>query len=323
MSFKWKGYFPDKEDEFYKYIEENGVFWDSKCWSDVYGHKGRNWAWVRSHRIPVEYNYVTSKQIADELYKKALADAFGQKMDPNKPVALSIDSYNDLVKCDAWEGGYVERLGYVEVAASSLYGNSIYLNSWVACGEQNNPVSLKRFYELSRKGQWRGGYVNKWGYVSHTQHIPGSSLDFESVERGEETVGSVVNALNMIAHGGSADSMKERLSQYYDTVRNEYVVENNDLFKVLHNYFIVTKLHNYDDVNTALSKHKAVLLRVVDRTESSIGETRKYGKDYLILSSSITKSEYVILDSVGCAISTISYKNLNDENCLIISLEEQ
>lgn len=92
MSFKWKGYFPDKEDEFYKYIEENGVFWDSKCWSDVYGHKGRNWAWVRSHRIPVEYNYVTSKQIADELYKKALADAFGQKMDPNKPVALSIDT---------------------------------------------------------------------------------------------------------------------------------------------------------------------------------------------------------------------------------------
>ena len=323
MAFKWKGYFPDKEDEFYKYIKENGSFCDSRKWRDVDEREFRNWTWKRKHPVETEFNYITSKQIADELYKKALAEAFGERMDQTKPVALPVKDYNELVQDDAWEGGYVETLGYVEVAASSLYGNSVYLSSWVACGEQNNPVALSRFYELSRNGQWRGGYVGDWGYVSNTQHIPGSSLDFESVESGEGIIGCIVNVQNMIVHGGSVESVREKLKPYYNANRNEYVVENNDLFNILNSYFIVNTLHGYKDVNEALSNHKVVMLRVNNRTEIVNGETRKYGNDFIVLASSLIKSEYTLLDTVGCKVATIRYRDLNDDNCVVVSLDVQ
>lgn len=319
-NFSWDDKFPNIDDDFKRYLEDNGCLYD---YGPAFSTSDRNWGWVRKKPEEEKKNETNSRELIDKLCRAQVEEMIRKSMEANKPVGLPLDKFNALVKDDAWNGGYVERLGYVEVAASSLYGNSIFLSSWVACGEQNNPVPLRRFYELSKEGRWNGGHVGTWGYVSKTQHIPGSSLDFESVKSGEEPIGCIVNALNMIVYGGTSAGIKEQLKEYYDKSRDEYVIENGSLYNVLNKYFLVTALYRHSDITSALQKHKVVFLRMVNRTETVNGELRKYGKDFLILDCSVSKSEYVALDTVGCSIFTIGYKEITNENCLIYSLEKQ
>lgn len=318
--FFWNTHFPDIDDGFKRYLEENGDLYDADRSCST---SDRSWGWVRKKKEEEGKNKTNSRELLDKLCRAQVEEMIRKSMEANKPVGLPVDEFNAMVKDGAWDGGYVQTLGYVEVAASSLYGNSIYLSSWIPCGEQNNPVPVRRFYELSKEGRWGGGHVGNWGYVSNTQHIPGSSLNLESAGQGEEIVGCIANAQNMIAYGSSVDSVKESLKQYYDKSRNEFVVENYDLYSVLNRYFIVNALYRHEDINKALSDHKVVFLRMVDRIETVKGETHKYGKDYLVLDSSVFNSEYILLDTFGCKIFSIGYKDITNDNNIVFSLEQQ
>lgn len=75
--------------------------------------------------------------------------------------------------------------------------------------------------------------------------------------------------------------------------------------------------------NIMFQGHKVVFLRMVNRIETVKGETHKYGKDYLVLDTSVFNSEYILLDTFGCKIFSIGYKDITNDNNIVFSLEQQ
>lgn len=157
----------------------------------------------------------------------------------------SIEAYNAFASCDEWDGGYVEGFGYIDVAASSQYVDSLYLSgSWYACGSPRNLVHIAKFYKLTFENRWKGGDVSLWGYVLENTRILGCSTEtLAKVDVGEETLGTLINVSHSLGYGiVTIESMRNEFKDFWDTARNRYEIDDKTLSEYIRQHFIMHKL---------------------------------------------------------------------------------
>lgn len=304
--------------EFFKYLDDNGEwYWSEKQKVEVYDEDGNvigikkvpGWRWVRKTPHEFEYNILTHEDLMNlklEEWLKRMEEE-GAERKPN-----SIEIYNALAAYDEWDGGNVEGFGYIGVAASSMYGNSLYLSgSWYASGSPQNPVRIAKFYKLSFEDRWKGGYVDSWGYVSESTEILGCSTEtLTKVNKGEETLGTLINVHHSLGHGVvTIESMKNKFKDFWDVASKSYQIDDRTLSEYIRQHFYYAQT---DDVKEGLGQHKTVFLRkVTDTIEDNLG-FRKYGHDVMVIGYDAMRHNYECIESTGLAIVTVSEKDIRD-----------
>jgi len=281
-----------------------------------------NYYWVRTKErtTSTEYqnNYWDSTIQIGELIQECNANSengYGKVINP-----IMIDDYNKFVSWGIWYGAYVEEFGYIDIAASSLYGNSIWLNSWYAYGSKEHPVSVEDFYHLSQKKIWRGGYVTGWDYVSPSQKILGSSSGIPvSVEEGKCTVGSIVNASQMLNVNRSVDVVFHELEMYWSPELNRFNFDNSVLSYILNNYFKATQISSYLQLNNALAQQKVVFCHYLVHED----ECSYQYHDTIIISGNYIKDGYYTLDPDGGLGFINNGKVFKNGKNLVFILEKQ
>ncbi len=258
-----------------------------------------NYYWVRTANKTTssEYqeNYWDSTINVSEFIQEYSANSengYGKAVNP-----ITIADYNQFVKWGVWHGGYVKDFGYIDVAASSLYGNSIWANSWYAYGTKEYPVSVEDFYRISQKNQWRGGYVYGWDYVSDGHKILGCSSNISpvSVEDGMCTVGSIVNASYMLNENRSVESVFKELEKYWSPELKRFIFDESTLSYILNKYFKATQISDVREINNALALQKVVFCHyVTNEDEYSIQH-----HDTIIVDGSYVKDGYITLEPSG------------------------
>ena len=258
-----------------------------------------NYYWVRTvnKTTSSEYqeNYWDSTINVSEFIQEYSANSengYGKAVNP-----ITIADYNQFVKWGVWHGGYVKDFGYIDVAASSLYGNSIWANSWYAYGTKEYPVSVEDFYRISQKNQWRGGYVYGWDYVSDGHKILGCSSNISpvSVEDGMCTVGSIVNASYMLNENRSVESVFNDLKKYWSPELKRFIYDESVLSSILNKYFKATQISTYLQLNNALAMQKVVFCHYLSQED----ELSDQYHDTIIVSGSHVKNGYNTLEPSG------------------------
>lgn len=300
-------------DELISYLDENG-YWDfyDKIFIEGVETEGEGVTWIRKHPHEFEYNILTHEdliklQLGTWLQRMKEEGAPGMKNNPN-----SIEAYNAFASCDEWRGGYVEGSGYIDVAASSLYGNSLCLgNSWYACGSPQNPVRVAKFYKLSLENRWRGGDVSSWGYVSENTKILGCSTEtLTQVGKGEVTLGTLINVNHSLGHSVvTIESMKNRFKDFWDTARNSYQIDDGALSEYIRQNFYYAQTN---DIKEGLAKHKTSLLRQVTRTTDDYQGIKKYGYDVMVVDYNGIKHKYECIEPTGPSVTYISEKDIRE-----------
>lgn len=231
----------------------------------------------------------------------------GSENNPN-----SIEAYNAFASCDEWDGGYVEGLGYVGIAASSLYGNSLYLSgSWYDCGSPQNPVRVAKFYKLTFENRWKGGNVSSWGYVSESTRILGCSTEtLAKVDVGEETLGTLINVSHSLGHGiVTIESMRNEFKDFWDTARNRYEIDDKTLSEYIRQNFYYAQT---SDIKEGLAAHKTILLRQVTRTTDDSLGIRKYGYDVMVVDYNVVKHKYECIEPTVPSVTEISENDIRE-----------
>lgn len=303
-----------------KYLEEEGDLYYSED-VDVPVEGGTKttsgWVWARKHPIEYDYNILTH----EELLELKLADWLRRIEEEGAPGttgnSLSIEAYNNFARCDVWHGGYVEGYGYIGVAASSLYGNSLCLNgSWCECGSQSNPVTAAKFYKLMLENRWKGGYVRSWNYVSANTKILGSSLDLERVSPSEVTLGSIINVGNSLGRNMHISTLRERFKDYWDEMRKKYEIDD----KTLSEFFRTTFYHAVvGGIRDGLAQHKPIFLRIVDRKVNDYGEITRYGTDYMVVDYNEIRRTYECIEPITPSVVSVSVKNIQEGKTEILT----
>ena len=320
-----------EKDSLLEYMEKNGTFLCGNHWISIsengnWAHDVKTfaWSWFRDHPYIYEYNFLTHKDL-EKLEKSWLAQQLDKELNGKLPDP-TIEEYNMLASAGEWYGGYVQGLGFVEQAASSLYGAPIYNNSWIQRGEPDNPVSQGQFYKFKKEGRWHGGFVDTWDYVSASKNILGSSYGkLQVVNDGESFLGAIINASTMIAYGGlTYEGTKETFADYYDRDVKKYLIPSNELSTILNRYFIASAIERMDDIDNALSKHLPVFVRhITEKVTLSNGEEISYGEDGLIVDMSIRKNELTILNAANFQVYTEKYYFMKSEDFIFFKLEQQ
>lgn len=300
-------------DELKSYLDENG-YWDfyDKIFIEGIEKEGEGVTWIRKHPHEFEYNILTHEdliklQLSTWLQRMREEGAPGMKNNPN-----SVEAYNAFARCDEWRGGYVEGYGYIDVAASSLYGNSLCLgNSWYACGAPQNPIRVAKFYKLSLANRWRGGDVSSWGYVSENTKILGCSTEtLTQVGQGEVTLGTLINVNHSLGHGVvTIESMKNRFKDFWDTARNSYQIDDGTLSEYIRQNFYYAQTN---DIKEGLAQHKTSLLRQVTRTTDDYQGIKKYGYDVMVVDYNGIKHKYECIEPTGPSVTSISEKDIRE-----------
>ena len=328
----WDGTFPDEFADFKAYLEKYGYIVKNDDRVTLFDWKGdvipweygEGWSWYRKHPYVYEYNFLNHNDL-EKMEKSWLSKQMDEALRGKLPDP-TIEEYNMLAKMDEWYGGYVQELGFVSQAASSLYGTPIYNNSWIQRGEPDNPVSVGQFYSLKSKDLWHGGFVDGWDYVSDSRTILGSSSgELQVVNEGESFIGAIVNISTLITYGGlNYDSTKNTFAEYYDKDKKKYLIPSNKLSSILNKYFIATEVDDFESIHNALSKHTPVFVRqITEKITLSNGDETSYGEDGLVVDMNIRKNEITILNAVNFQVYTVKYYYMRSDNYLFFILERQ
>ena len=279
------------EYERYVYLKNNGYVGENKEGLPT---------WYRKYPIEYDNNIITWDELTqmhidawlDELYKQAESDK------------IPIESYNEYVRHDAWLGGEVENFGYIAVAASSLYGNSIYLpsGSWYACGTPENPVDIAKFYKLAFEKKWNGGDVNTWGRVSNSTTLLGASIPVTNTIVGEETLGCIANIDGShMGRGTSLQSLRNDFKDFWNEEEKRYDIDSNTLSKYLSQKFSCYII--VEDLKTAIKNHRRIILRKVTHTEQILGTENYYGIDLMLVNYNYVKGTFDCINSAGTTLN--------------------
>ena len=304
-------------DELKMYLLENGsIFWAERQRVDV-DEDGdgivdktsiaSGLRWMRNHPYEFDYNILTH----DDLIRLSL-DSWLKEIESKGALGtdrnpMPVETYNNLVRWDEWQGGYVEALGYVGIAASSLYGNSIYLSgSWYACGTPQNPVRVANYYKCSIENKWEGGYVDTWGYVSESTQILGCSVGaFADVDAGEGTLGTIMNIGTYFGYNMSVKGLREEFASFWDANSQSYRIDD----KTLEEFFNRNFYHSVNqDLKSALKAHDGVVLRQVTNKSEEHGEIRCYGRDMMLVDYNPMRKKYECIEPLGPSMISILEK---------------
>jgi len=281
--------------------------------------KNGNIHWVRYYEY--EYEEYGRHYYNTKYLEPAIVEFFRNREEKTCLLGypISIDGYNSFARWDLWKGGYVEHLGYVEEPVSSVdYGCSLYLNSWIRRGAAENPVHVFQFYELVNDYRWKGGEVDTWGTISESTRILGSSLAFEVVGTGENTIGSLINLNRRLGYNTLADSLRNSFIDYYDNIEKKYKIDDEALQNYINKTFYLYNVFGNNGLNSvkeALYKHRAVYVRIVTEIQDT-GHPRihYYGDDYLVIDYHWIKQTFVCINPITRVLYHISETDIIERN---------
>lgn len=292
-----------------KYFNDNGYECTGKIGSQAY----EGWEWVRKHCVLDDWNFMTF----NDLTGKALTqfrNFYNTNSIPGSVEGrgVSIDGYNTFARWGKWKGGYVANLGWISEPSASVYGASLYINSsWTEQGQSETPLYDCRFYAIRDQNAWYGGYVDGWGYVSPDCKVLGSSTN-ASFLQGDNADKALVNLLNfglMVNDTppsyNDLSGLQQRFAQCWDSNRQAYEIDDQELQRFLHSKYQGHEVA-ISNIREALSDHRAVLLRLITRTEpSSTGIPKRYGNDYVILYYNALLRTYAYIDPISGKIGNL------------------
>lgn len=298
-------------DELKGYLERNGeVYWSNNIKIDNQIVSG--WIWARKEPVEYDYNILTHEDLIKLQLGTWLKSMEEEGAAGTASNSISIEAYNTFASCDEWHGGYVEGFGYIGVAASSLYGNSLYLSgSWHACGTLQNPVRVAKYYKLTFEDRWRGGYVKSWGHVSESTKVLGCSTEtITKVGEGERTLGTLINVETSLGRKmTSIESMKSKFKDFWNVEKRSYEIDDKTLSEYIRkNFYYATT----DKVEQGLADHKTVLLRKVTKVIEDDYVIKKYGYDVMAVDYDAMKHNYECIDPIGPSVISISKKDARD-----------
>lgn len=253
-------------------------------------------------------------------FEPALQELFrGDKEQPGQPGSpISIEGYNAFAKWDVWKAGYVERLGFVDEPTSSEYGCSLFLNSWFARGHAQNPVRVSKFYELVNDERWSGGHVATWDYVEPGTKVLGSSLSFQTVNNGENTIGSLVNLGALLGKTIDAGALRVRFKNYIDSHTGRYEISDDEIYKFLttnfYHYNTYERPSDLDNVKEALTNHRGVYARIIIEVGDSATTSHNSYSDVLVIDYNWLKMSFVYIGPVSGGLGEIKENDIIDGN---------
>lgn len=253
-------------------------------------------------------------------FEPALQELFrGDKEQPGQPGSpISIEGYNAFAKWDVWKAGYVERLGFVDEPTSSEYGCSLFLNSWFARGHAQNPVRVSKFYELVNDERWSGGHVATWDYVEPGTKVLGSSLSFQTVNNGENTIGSLVNLGALLGKTIDAGALRVRFKNYIDSHTGRYEISDDEIYKFLttnfYHYNTYERPSDLDNVKEALTNHRGVYARIITEVGDSATTSHNSYSDVLVIDYNWLKMSFVYIGPVSGGLGEIKENDIIDGN---------
>lgn len=273
--------------------------------------------WIKRDTLTplMGWNYYVSTYL-----DPALQELFrGDKEQPGQPGSpISIEGYNAFAKWDVWKAGYVERLGFVDEPAASEYGCSLYLNSWFPRGHAQNPVHVFQFYKLVNDDRWNGGHVATWNYVGMGTKVLGSSLSFQTVNDGENTIGSLVNLGAFLGRNFDITTLLEKFNGYIDPQTGRYEVDDEELYR-----FLTTNFYHYntfegatdlDKVKNALSEHKGILARIITEVWDNAIASRNSYNDVFVVDYNWLKMTFVYIDPISGGLGEIKENDIVEGN---------
>lgn len=280
-----------------------------------------NYYWVRTGDKPTaseyqDYYWDSTINVSEFMqeYEANSDNGYGKVNNP-----ITIVDYNQFVRWGVWHGGYVQNFGYIGVAASSLYGNPIWANSWYDYGTKEYPVSVEDFYRISQSNEWKGGYVSGWDYVSDGHKILGcsSGLSPVSVEDGMCTVGCIVNASYMLNENRSVEGVFSDLKKYWSSELNRFIYDESLLSSILNKYFKATQISGVGKVNNALAQRKVVFCHYVRHEDAASIQNH----DTILVAGNHVKDGYITLEPSG-GFGLVRLDVVRDENkCKLFILE--
>lgn len=302
----------DKWKELYDWLIDNGFRETINPDKDNYlSH------WIKRETLTplMGWNYYVSTY-----FEPALQELFrGDKEQPGQPGSpISIEGYNAFAKWDVWKAGYVERLGFVDEPTSSEYGCSLFLNSWFARGHAQNPVRVSKFYELVNDERWSGGHVATWDYVEPGTKVLGSSLSFQTVNNGENTIGSLVNLGALLGKTIDAGALRVRFKNYIDSHTGRYEISDDEIYKFLttnfYHYNTYERPSDLDNVKEALTNHRGVYARIITEVGDSATTSHNSYSDVLVIDYNWLKMSFVYIGPVSGGLGEIKENDIIDGN---------
>ena len=157
-----------------------------------------------------------------------------------------------------------------------------------------------------------------WDYVEPGTKVLGSSLSFQTVNNGENTIGSLVNLGALLGKTIDAGALRVRFKNYIDSHTGRYEISDDEIYKFLttnfYHYNTYERPSDLDNVKEALTNHRGVYARIIIEVGDSATTSHNSYSDVLVIDYNWLKMSFVYIGPVSGGLGEIKENDIIDGN---------